>query len=99
MKQNTVTSIPELLVDTRGNKIELARRLGVSRKTLDFYLDDTEMKRHCVLNGYLMTIINLKQKAYENKPTLNPDHHYRPRRVKDTNRVKEAKEELRKIWK
>lgn len=99
MTENTLTSIPELLVDTRGNKSELARRLGVGLKTLDFYLDDKEMKRHCVLNGYLMTKLNNKQKAYENKPTLNPDHHYRPRRVKDTNRVKEAKDELRKIWK
>lgn len=99
MKHNTLTSVPELMVEVRGNKSELARRLGVSPKTLDFYSDDKEMKRHCILNGYLMTLLNPKQKAYVNKPTLNPDQHYRPRRVKDTNRVKEAKDELRKIWK
>lgn len=99
MKEITLTSVPKLMVEVRGSQSELARRLGVGRKTLEPYLDDTEMKRHCILNGILMTRLSPNQKVYVNKPTLEPAQHYRPRRVKDTNRVKEAKEELRQLWK
>lgn len=47
--------IPDLLVSTRGNVSELARRLDVNRITVKKYAHDKNGERHAVINGVLMT--------------------------------------------
>jgi len=53
---NIIETIPELLVKTRGNQSDLARKLGISRLTLKKYINDKGMKEHVIINGVLMTI-------------------------------------------
>lgn len=50
---NTQT-IPELLITTRGNITELARRLDVNRSTVMKYARDNNATGHIIVNGRLM---------------------------------------------
>lgn len=50
----TIKSIPEHLVDTRGNIAEVARRLSCDRRTVKRYARDNECKHHAIVNGVLM---------------------------------------------
>lgn len=50
----TIQTIPELLVQARGNLSEVARILRVNRSTVSKYHLDTKCERHAVINGTLM---------------------------------------------
>lgn len=54
-------TIPDLLVTTRGNMSEVARKLQCQRQTVAIYARDFKAERHCVVNGILMT--KTKQKG------------------------------------
>lgn len=50
----TVKTIPDLLVETRGNQSEVARILSCNRGTVMKYNRDTNGKYHAIVNGVLM---------------------------------------------
>ncbi|WP_105476133.1 protein ninH [Escherichia coli] len=50
----TIQTIPELLIQTRGNQTEVARILNCNRATVRKYIGDKEGKRHAIVNGVLM---------------------------------------------
>jgi len=52
-KEN-ISSIPELLVKTRGNMSEAARILKVGRESVRPYARDFNCQSHIVFNGVLM---------------------------------------------
>lgn len=66
-----VKTVPDLLVDVRGNQSELARRLNVNRGTLRKYLYDKDAKFHAIVNGVFMsTTAESSKGCYANFPTL-----------------------------
>lgn len=50
----TIQTIPELLIQARGNMTEVSRKLNCNRATVRKYIGDKEGKRHAVVNGVLM---------------------------------------------
>jgi len=50
----TIQTIPELLVQARGNFTEVARILSVIWATISRYHRDTKCEQHAVINGTLM---------------------------------------------
>ena len=50
----TIQTIPELLIQARGNMTEVSRKLNCNRATVRKYVGDKEGKRHAVVNGVLM---------------------------------------------
>lgn len=53
--QAEITTIPALLVKTRGNISEVARRLNCNRATAKKYSGDVFGFDHVIINGRLMT--------------------------------------------
>lgn len=49
-----IKTIPELLIQTRGNQTEVARMLKSSRGTIRKYVNDRKAQRHAIVNGTLM---------------------------------------------
>lgn len=49
-----LTSIPEMLVKTRGNMSEVARAFNIHRFTVKRYARDYQCRLHVVVNGVLM---------------------------------------------
>lgn len=49
-----LTSIPQMLIKTRGNMSELSKVFGVTRHTIRRYARDFECNAHVVINGVLM---------------------------------------------
>jgi hypothetical protein len=49
-----ITTIPELLIQTRGNQTAVARMLKANRGTIRKYVDDRKALRHAIVNGTLM---------------------------------------------
>lgn len=49
-----LTSIPEMLVKTRGNMSEVARAFNIHRLTVKRYARDYKCSLHVVVNGVLM---------------------------------------------
>ncbi|MGY6314835.1 NinH [Proteus mirabilis] len=58
--QTEISSIPELLIQHRGNMNSVARLLGCYRHTVKKYAYDESCKYHVVLNGSLMTKTKMK---------------------------------------
>ncbi|MBV4365893.1 phage NinH family protein [Erwinia phyllosphaerae] len=52
--EGKITTIPELLVKTRGNQTEAARVLGTNRCTIRKYCRDVGAIGHVIVNGVLM---------------------------------------------
>jgi hypothetical protein len=52
----SIKTIPELLIETRGNQTEVARRMTCSRGTVLKYSRDTKGERHAIVNGVLMVM-------------------------------------------
>lgn len=50
-----VTTIPEMLIETRGNQSEVARRLDTRRETVRKYVYDYTGAYHVVVKGRLYT--------------------------------------------
>ncbi|WP_312836656.1 hypothetical protein [Pantoea sp.] len=50
-----ITSVPEMLVKTRGNISEVARVLNAHRARISALARDFDCKEHVVVNGVLMT--------------------------------------------
>ncbi len=50
----TIQTIPELLIQTRGNQTEVARMLSCARGTVLKYNRDSKGERHVIVNGVLM---------------------------------------------
>ncbi|QUG75992.1 protein ninH [Erwinia sp. E602] len=50
----TLSTIPELLVVTRGNQTEAARQLNSNRATVKKYSRDFQATHHAIVNGVLM---------------------------------------------
>ena len=50
----TIQTIPELLIQTRGNQTEVARMLYCARGTVLKYNRDSKGERHVIVNGVLM---------------------------------------------
>ncbi|HAO9386630.1 protein ninH [Escherichia coli] len=50
----TIQTIPELLIQTRGNQTEVARMLSRARGTVLKYNRDSKGERHVIVNGVLM---------------------------------------------
>ncbi|WP_208952279.1 HTH domain-containing protein [Rahnella sp. ChDrAdgB13] len=59
----TTQTIPELLIATRGNITELARRLDVNRSTVMKYARDNNATGHIIVNGCLMVKTAKKQRS------------------------------------
>ncbi|EJW0402386.1 Rha family transcriptional regulator [Escherichia coli] len=51
---NIPKTIPELLIQTRGNQTEVARMLSCARGTVLKYNRDSKGERHVIVNGVLM---------------------------------------------
>ena len=49
-----ISTIPALLVKTRGNQTEAARVLGTTRSTIHKYARDIDATEHVIVNGVLM---------------------------------------------
>lgn len=49
-----IQTIPELLVQTRGNMSAVGRIAGIARQTVKCYARDFEGKKHAIVNGVLM---------------------------------------------
>ncbi|EIX7350166.1 protein ninH [Escherichia coli] len=49
-----IQTIPELIIQARGNMTEVSRMLNCNRATVRKYARDKEGKRHAVVNGVLM---------------------------------------------
>ncbi|MFQ6245288.1 helix-turn-helix domain-containing protein [Yersinia enterocolitica] len=49
-----IRTIPEMLIDTRGNMSALAKMLGINRATVKKYHRDKEAKYHAIVNGIFM---------------------------------------------
>lgn len=49
-----IQTIPELLINSRGNQTEVARMLKSSRGTIRKYVNDRKAQRHAIVNGTLM---------------------------------------------
>ncbi len=47
----TIQTIPELLIQTRGNQTEVARMLSCARGTVLKYNRDSKGERHVIVNG------------------------------------------------
>ena len=50
----TIQTIPELLIQTRGNQTEVGRMLSWARGTVLKYNRDSKGERHAIVNGVLM---------------------------------------------
>ncbi|EPE1391185.1 protein ninH [Escherichia coli] len=50
----TIQTIPELLIQTRGNQTEVERMLSCARGTVLKYNRDRKGERHVIVNGVLM---------------------------------------------
>ncbi|WP_225389533.1 phage NinH family protein, partial [Escherichia coli] len=50
----TIQTIPEFLIQTRGNQTEVARMLSCARGTVLKYNRDSKGERHVIVNGVLM---------------------------------------------
>lgn len=50
----SIKTIPDILVEVRGNQSEAARRLSCHRDTVKRYLHDKEAQHHAIVNGVLM---------------------------------------------
>lgn len=50
----SITTIPELLVQTRGNQSAVGRMVGLDRRSVKKYARDFEAKSHAIINGVLM---------------------------------------------
>ena len=61
----TIQTIPELLVQTRGNITEVARIINTHRTTVKKYHKDTKPERHAIINGVLM--VNQGNRGAHNK--------------------------------
>lgn len=49
-----IQTIPELLIQTRGNQTEVARILKCNRATVKKYANDKDAKMHVIVNDVLM---------------------------------------------
>jgi len=49
-----ITTIPELLIQTRGNQAAVGRMVGLDRRSVKKYARDFEAKSHAIINGVLM---------------------------------------------
>lgn len=58
--QANITSIPELLIGTRGNQTTLAKKLDINRGTIGKFARDFDCQYHVVCNGVLMTKSKMK---------------------------------------
>ncbi|NUU68446.1 protein ninH [Enterobacteriaceae bacterium BIT-l23] len=56
------TTIPELLISTRGSMKAVAERLGCDRATVRKYARDREAQSHAVVNGKLMAVFGKRGK-------------------------------------
>ncbi|MCA6629683.1 MAG: phage NinH family protein [Pantoea sp.] len=54
MGKAIVQTIPELLVETRGNMAAVGRMTGIARQTVKCYACDVDGKKHAIVNGVLM---------------------------------------------
>lgn len=54
MGKAIVQTIPELLVETRGNMAAVGRMTGIARQTVKCYSRDVDGKKHAIVNGVLM---------------------------------------------
>ncbi|POW55596.1 protein ninH [Candidatus Pantoea alvi] len=54
MVKAIVQTIPELLVETRGNMAAVGRMTGIARQTVKCYTRDFDGKKHAIVNGVLM---------------------------------------------
>ncbi|MGE1562099.1 MULTISPECIES: phage NinH family protein [Pantoea] len=54
MGKAIVQTIPELLVETRGNMAAVGRMTGIARQTVKCYARDVDGKKHAIVNGVLM---------------------------------------------
>ncbi|ELJ9861505.1 protein ninH [Escherichia coli] len=50
----TIQTIPELLIQARGNMTEVSRKLHCNRATVRKYVGDKQGERHAIVNGILM---------------------------------------------
>lgn len=50
----TVTTIPELLVQCRGNQTAVSRIINSNRTTVRKYARDFDAKQHAIVNGTLL---------------------------------------------
>lgn len=50
----TIKTIPDILIEVRGNQSEAARQLACSRNTILRYSRDTKAQFHAIVNGVLM---------------------------------------------
>ncbi|HEI8866106.1 TPA: protein ninH [Serratia odorifera] len=57
-----IKTIPDMLVETRGNMAEVARRLGINRSTVYKYAYDRTAQLHVVVNGVFMAAIGRRGK-------------------------------------
>lgn len=49
-----IQTIPELLIQARGNMTEVSRMLSCNRATVRKYAGDKDGKRHAIVDGVLM---------------------------------------------
>ncbi|WLS77372.1 protein ninH [Erwinia pyri] len=49
-----LNTIPELLIITRGNQTEAAKKLNSNRATIRKYARDFQATQHAIVNGVLM---------------------------------------------
>ncbi|AAP16203.1 protein ninH [Escherichia coli O28ac] len=49
-----IQTIPELLIQTRGNMTEVSRMLNCNRATVRKYAEDKEGKGHAIVDGVLI---------------------------------------------
>ena len=54
----TIQTIPELLIQTRGNQTEVARMLSCARGTVLKYNRDSKGERHVIVNGVLKGLLD-----------------------------------------
>lgn len=67
----SITTIPELLIQTRGNQLAVGRMVGLDRRSVKKYARDFEAKSHAIINGVLMVSQgNRGQKRKADAPDL-----------------------------
>ena len=67
----TIQTIPELLIQTRGNQTEVARMLSCARGTVLKYNRDSKGERHVIVNGVLMVKQGKRCRPGDSKWLLN----------------------------